>query len=793
MPIQQQIINVGTAPNDGLGDPIRTAFQKTNDNFTVLFNIGGVSGITNGTSNVSIPVANSTINFAVGNVANIFQVLSNGSITTGNHTVSNYLNAGNVNVTGTILANGTIQSLGGVTAVTVTASGNLVGGNVNITNQVRTSTLLVTGNVVNSELNVTGNVNNYNLNATGNIIGQGSLLSITGFSANAGAVTAGNITGSYFIGNGSQLTGVTAAPANIFNTINANGTAVVARSPNDTVSFITNSNNLIITGASNVAVRNVYFDFSNSPTFTGTVTSTGFVGDIKGSVFADDSSLMVNAIDNQLLAQTVLAGNITATGNVTGGNITTAGLITATGNVTGGNITTAGLITATGNITSTANVSGSYILGNGSQLTGISAAVSVSKITNGTSEVAIRTSGGNIYANVGGVANVFGITTIGANVTGNLGVSGNISSGNVINTGLISSTGNVTGGNVTTAGQLISTQTGNSTTGAGQLYLNGTGNNRIEFNTAGLGVPDATTRSAGTKIVLYPLVDGSGVDYAIGTASGVVWFSVHDTARSFAWYANTTAVATLSGTGNLSATGNVTANYFLGNGACLTGVITSVANINSGTSNVTVVSAGGNVTIGVGGTGNVAVFSTTGANIASNITANNVSVTTSLSVATATIGNILNQNANGVGNIGNSGTYFNTVFAKATSAQYADLAEAYMADFAYEPGTVLSIGGRAEVTMSIFDSDPAVIGVVSTNPAYRMNDGLEGKNVVMVALVGRVPAYVNGPVRRGELMVSGGNGRLRSELNPKVGTVVGKALENFDGESGIVEVLIGRN
>ena len=84
--------------------------------------------------------------------------------------------------------------------------------------------------------------------------------------------------------------------------------------------------------------------------------------------------------------------------------------------------------------------------------------------------------------------------------------------------------------------------------------------------------------------------------------------------------AGTANVLTVSNTaafvsGVISATGNISGNYIFGNGASLTGVITSVANINNGTSNVTVVSSGGNVTVGVGGTGNVAVFSSTGANI----------------------------------------------------------------------------------------------------------------------------------------------------------------------------------
>ena len=87
--------------------------------------------------------------------------------------------------------------------------------------------------------------------------------------------------------------------------------------------------------------------------------------------------------------------------------------------------------------------------------------------------------------------------------------------------------------------------------------------------------------------------------------------------RSATPFSAITATGNISGgnlltTGLVSATGNVTGNYILGNGALLTGVITSVANINYGNSNVTVVSSGGNITVGVGGTSNVVVWAPTG-------------------------------------------------------------------------------------------------------------------------------------------------------------------------------------
>jgi hypothetical protein len=72
-----------------------------------------------------------------------------------------------------------------------------------------------------------------------------------------------------------------------------------------------------------------------------------------------------------------------------------------------------------------------------------------------------------------------------------------------------------------------------------------------------------------------------------------------------------------------------------------------------------------------------------------------------------------------------------------------------------------------------------------------MNTMLGGENTVALALVGRVPTKVFGPVSKGDIMVSGGSGHAMACAVPAVGTVIGKALQDFTGESGIIEIVIG--
>jgi hypothetical protein len=278
-------------------------------------------------------------------------------------------------------------------------------------------------------------------------------------------------------------------------------------------------------------------------------------------------------------------------------------------------------------------------------------------------------------------------------------------------------------------------------------------------------------------------------------------------------------------TGDLSVTGNATlSGNILGD------------RIQNGTTTIDIQTPSGNANITVGATSNVAVFSTSGANISGtlgvtgNITGSNLSVSTGnitggnliLSGAiedsaqldirtTASNGNIVltpngtgvivvardivNGQANGVGNIGSATTYFNTIFAKATSAQYADLAEMYVSDQAYAPGTVVEFGGEHEITISSSSHSTAVAGIISTNPSYLMNSAQTGEHVLPVALTGRVPCRVQGPVRKGDVLVASSTPGVaqRIGMNWQPGCILGKAMEVIESaEIKTIEVAVGR-
>jgi hypothetical protein len=159
-------------------------------------------------------------------------------------------------------------------------------------------------------------------------------------------------------------------------------------------------------------------------------------------------------------------------------------------------------------------------------------------------------------------------------------------------------------------------------------------------------------------------------------------------------------------------------------------------------------------------------------------------------------GNITTQNivaaSDATYDIGSSSAGYNTVYAKATSAQYADLAEKYETDSNYDVGTVVIFGGEKEVTQSTISNDTRVAGVISERPGFIMNDKSDGQEI---ALVGKVKCKVHGIVSKGDLLTTCGThpGCAQKAISPVLGSVVGKAMENKEdaGES-VILISVGR-
>tara|TARA_R110000803_G_scaffold30857_3_gene69262 strand:- start:9691 stop:16278 length:6588 start_codon:yes stop_codon:yes gene_type:complete len=163
------------------------------------------------------------------------------------------------------------------------------------------------------------------------------------------------------------------------------------------------------------------------------------------------------------------------------------------------------------------------------------------------------------------------------------------------------------------------------------------------------------------------------------------------------------------------------------------------------------------------------------------------------------IGRAIRPSANNTYDLGTTGNKYANVYATlfqgtATSARFADLAENYLGDNTYEPGTVIMFGGVNEVTLANEMMTTKVAGVVSTNPAHLMNADLEGDFVVTVALTGRVPCKVVGNITKGDMIVTSDVPGVGVAIdNPKLGSVIGKALQDYNStDIGTIEVVVGK-
>ena len=179
-------------------------------------------------------------------------------------------------------------------------------------------------------------------------------------------------------------------------------------------------------------------------------------------------------------------------------------------------------------------------------------------------------------------------------------------------------------------------------------------------------------------------------------------------------------------------------------------------------------------------------------NLSGNVTSSGANTMGTLTMGGTFTSKAILPDATTTYDIGSTTKKYNTVFAKATSAQYADLAEIYESDAEYEVGTVVIFGGEKEITVSSMGADTRVAGVISENPAYLMNSEATGQ---AVALQGKVPCKVVGTINKGDMLVTHSQhpGVARKTNDPKVGTVIGKALEEYNStEIGTINIVAGR-
>ena len=326
----------------------------------------------------------------------------------------------------------------------------------------------------------------------------------------------------------------------------------------------------------------------------------------------------------------------------------------------------------------------------------------------------------------------------------------------------------------------------------------GGSNTQIQYNNAGTMGGSANLTWDGTTLYTNGAVSATGNitgNYILGNGSqlsGVITTVDANTLTGNTLSSNVvnsslTSVGTL---GNLSVTGNITGSYILGNGSQLTGVEaglswTTVANTAPSNANP----------------GDFWYNSYTGIKYQyTNDGTSNIWIDQSFPTSFATItvsGNISGGNlltggiVSATGDITSSGN----VTALNFNSSSADLAENYEADALYTPGTVVVFGGTKEITISNRSHDTAVAGIVSTSPSYLMNVAQTGAWILPVALTGRVPCQVQGPVSKGDVLVTSSQPGTAQRIgnNYQPGCVVGKSLEVITGDTmEIIEVAVGR-
>lgn len=622
-----------------------------------------------------------------------------------------------------------------------------------------------------------------------------------------------------------------------------------------TATATTASTNVITVGNSAVFALNQAVEFlgdlgnstleNNVPYYIKTIPG--------GTTITVSEELLPNGVAGNtkaLVTETLVGANVYATGGrviatVSGGGSTTAaqgsqgsvqfydsGLLQGDADLVWNANATPKTLTATGNV-NTGNVNATGV---------VTATQMISNIATGTAPLTVtsttRVANLNVdRANVSDFNAVTNQTTgtffpvfANSSATGNYALSANANISFNAATGTLTST--LYAGTLITAAQPNVTSLG-TLTGLGVngniTAANITANTGVfTGNGSGLSAINASNLSSGT----VPTARLSG-SYPISVTSANTAATVTTNAQP-----NITSVGTLT---SLTVTGNVSAGNV--SGTLLSGTLTTAAQPNiTSVGTLTALNVSGNVSltganVSLGSNSNVRITGGSSGQLLSTDGAGNLSWVNQGAIIGGAAGSntqvqyntlgLLSASANFTfngltnvltvnGNIASNGTIggasadlFGTVLTTGANttagsitgnwtltagsrmqATYADLAEYYEADDIYVPGTVLMFGGEKEVTLAE-DGTNRVAGVVSTNPAYVMNSTCPGL-LTAIALQGRVPCKVRGKIKKGDMLISGGNGYARPNQFPTVGTVIGKALQDFDGYEGVIEVAVGR-
>ena len=740
----RQVINVGATANDGTGDGLRTAYIKCNDNFKSLFDTTVTpTEIINGTSNIAVAdSANVTISIA--GSANVTTFGLQETTIGGNVTIATDLNIGNsltitqdFTIGDQLIINGSVGSnilpdtnnartLGNATLRFAETNSVLIDASGNITSSanIAGANIIASQDVIIAGQHVTtGNV------TAGNVI-------------TTGVVTAtGNVTGGNLVTGGAVVASATITGLSITSTGSGNVTAGGFFIGDG--GFLSN-----VTAASNVAVTQI----ANGTSVVGISSSGGNVELTSGGTLAFQS----NGTNLDVLIP-----------------ITSANITAATGNISGGNILTGGLVSATGNVTSSANISAVNFIGNGSFLTGID--TDATAISNGTSNVTVANNA-DTTVGVAGTTRLTiaatGTTVEGAmTATGNITAIGNVAGGNITTGGLVSATGNVAGGNITTGGLVSATgnitATGNVAGGNAIITGDVTGAT-ITGDGSALTALNGTQVTTGTVAAARVATLNQNTTGTAGGLSSAVTVSLTGAVTGSATFTNAGDTATIATTNTadptITLTGDVTGS----------GTMTNLGSVSFATT-----IAANSVALGTDTTGNyVGAGAVSGTGLSGALSAEGGTFTVSSNATTTnTVSTIIARDGSGDFSAG-------IATLTATQARYADVAEMYLSDQEYDPGTVVTIGGVYEVTLCALGDYPA--GVVSTDPAYLMNSELTAG--LPIALVGRVPVRIFGSVQKGQKVYSDLMGRASKNAD---GSLVGISLEdNADEGEKLVECML---